>query len=263
MTHQSRDHLAAVVLAAGAGTRLRPLTHILPKALCPVNNVPLVDLALDRTCHVTDHVAVNVHHGREQMEKNLNGRAHLSIEEPEPLGTAGALGRLRDWIADRDVLVLNADSWHPDDLTGLLDGWDRKRVRLLTVHDPGRGDFGNQRFAGASLMPWREVALLQPEPSGLYATSWAPRAEEGRLELITSAAPFFDCGTIAEYHAANMAASGGENVVGPGADVQGEIERTVVWRDVHVAADEHLIDAIRPKDGMTVFATSVAANDGR
>jgi CTP:molybdopterin cytidylyltransferase MocA len=257
------DPLAAVILAAGAGTRLRPLTEILPKALCPINNVTLVDLALERAGHIASDIAVNVHHGRDLMQQHLAGRAHLSIEMPEPLGTAGALGKLRDWIDGRDVLVLNADSWHQDDLTELLEGWDREHVRLLTVHDPVRGDFGDRRFAGASLMPWDQVARLHSGPSGLHETCWVPLEEQGRLELVTSDVPFFDCGTIAEYHAANMAASGGENVVGPGAVVQGEIERTVLWRDVHVAADEHLIDAIRPKDGMTVIATSVAANDAR
>ena len=62
------DSLAAVVLAAGAGARLRPLTRIRPKALCPVANVPLVDGAIDRARHVTPSVAVNVHHGRALLE---------------------------------------------------------------------------------------------------------------------------------------------------------------------------------------------------
>jgi N-acetyl-alpha-D-muramate 1-phosphate uridylyltransferase len=263
VTRDKRDSLVAVVLAAGAGTRLRPLTHIVPKALCPINNVPLVDLALERASRVAGEVAVNVHHGRDQMEQHLRGRAHLSIEMPEPLGTAGALAKLRDWIDGRDVLVLNADSWHEDDLRGLLDGWDGERIRLLTVNDSARGDFGDKRFAGASVMPWSEVARIRPEPSGLYATSWAPLAAHGRLELIVSEVPFFDCGTLPGYHAANMAASGGENVIGPGAVVEGTIERTVLWRGVHVAAGEHLIDAIRPRDGMTLYATPVTASDAR
>jgi hypothetical protein len=66
--------------------------------------------------------------------------------------------------------------------------------------------------------------------------------------------PFFDCGTIADYHAANMAASGGHNVIGSGAIVDGTIERTVLWPGVHVASTEHLVDAIRPRNDMTLFA---------
>ena len=85
--------LAAVVLAAGAGTRLRPLTWLRPKALCPVENVPLVDFAIGWARAVTSAVAVNVHHGRQLMESHLSGRVHLSVEEPEVLGTAGGVAR--------------------------------------------------------------------------------------------------------------------------------------------------------------------------
>ena len=60
-------HLWATAVAAGAGMRLRPLTEILPKALRPVDNVPLVDLALRRAGPVVAELAVNVHHGRELM----------------------------------------------------------------------------------------------------------------------------------------------------------------------------------------------------
>src|SRR5256885_11177075 len=96
--------LAAVVLAAGAGARLRPLTDLVPKALCPVNNVPLIDMALERVRSVSEHVAVNVHYRRQQLERHLAGRGvHLSAEEPEALGTAGAIGNLRDWIDGRPL----------------------------------------------------------------------------------------------------------------------------------------------------------------
>jgi N-acetyl-alpha-D-muramate 1-phosphate uridylyltransferase len=243
--------------------RLRPMTSLLPKALCPVDNVPLVDLALSRAKRVTDDVAVNIHHGREQMEEHLAGRAHLSIEIPEALGTAGALGKLRGWIDGRNVLIVNADVWHEDDLSGLLAGWDRRKIRLLTVSDPIRGDFGGRRYCGAALMPWQEVARLEATRSGLYETSWAPADTDGRLELVDSEVPFFDCGTIVDYHAANMAASDGRNVIGPGATVEGEIERTVLWSGVRVASGERLIDAIRPRDDITLFATTAAVSDGR
>ncbi|OWY62614.1 hypothetical protein B7486_57495, partial [cyanobacterium TDX16] len=55
--------LAGLVLAAGAGQRLRPLTRLRPKPLCPVAHVPLVDLGLDRVAPHVGEVAVNVHHG--------------------------------------------------------------------------------------------------------------------------------------------------------------------------------------------------------
>lgn len=255
--------MAAVVLAAGAGTRLRPLTFIIPKALCPVDNIPLVDHALRRAAGVVDDIAVNVHHFRELMEQHLEGRAHLSIELPKPLGTAGALGNLRPWMDGRDVLVVNSNGWHRDELKGFVEGWDRERIRLLCVKDAARGDFGDLRHCGAALMPWSDVERLEPVVGGLYERSWAPADQDGRLELVVSEEPFFDCGTLVEYHAANMAASGGHNVIGSGAVVDGSIERTVLWPGVHVARDERLVDAVRPTNGMTLYAKSPEPADVR
>lgn len=250
---------AAVVLAAGAGQRLRPLTDILPKALCPVDNVALVDLALDRVRPLTTEVAVNVHHGRALLEAHLAGRAHVSVEEPDVLGTAGALGRLREWIDGRPTIVVNADAWHRFDISCLLDGWDGDRVRLLVVEDPARGDFGAWRHCGASLMPWPEVRRLPAVFAGLYETCWAPRRAEGRLELVPGVGPFFDCGTPGDYLAANLTASGGRSVVGEGARVDGELVRSVVWPGGVVRHDERLVECIRVGETLTVHAGGRAA----
>ena len=249
------NDLAAIVLAAGAGTRLRPLTLLRPKPLCPVNNVPLVDCALSRVAAVTDKVAVNVHHGRGLMEMHLAGRVHLSIEEGEALGTAGAVGHLREWIDDRAVMVVNGDSWHDAQLHELVDGWDGDTVRLLVVEDPERADFdGRWRFAGASLMPWSDARSLSARPSGLYEALWQQAREAGRLELVHAGGVFFDCGTPPEYLAANLYASGGESVVGAGADVGGSLERCVVWPFAVVRDGETLRECIRAGRDTTVPA---------
>jgi NDP-sugar pyrophosphorylase family protein len=241
-----------VVLAAGNGTRLRPLTDHRPKALCPVDNVPLVDLALARVTPYADEVAVNVHHMRAAVVEHLDGRVHLSIEEPVALGTAGAIGQLRPWLAGRPVLVVNADAWSTDDLSALVDGWDGQRVRLLVVADPERGDFGGWRFAGASLTPWSIASTLAAEPTGLYEVCWRREHEAARLDLVPTTAAFLDCGTPADYLAANMLASGGQSVVGEGAVVEGTLERSVVWPGGRVHAGEHLVDAVRVGADVTV-----------
>src|SRR5262249_27597218 len=155
----------------GRGTRLRPLTTLRPKAMCPVDNVPLVDLAIERAASLTSTVAVNVHHGRDLLEPHLDGRVHVSIEAAEALGTAGALGQLREWIAARPVLVVTADAWYAPavaDLHWLADGWDGEHMRLAVVPaGEYRPDFGRSRYAGAALLPWRDVSQLRAEPSGL------------------------------------------------------------------------------------------------
>lgn len=254
------EPLAAVVLAAGLGTRLRPLTDLRPKALCPVANVALVDLALDHVRAATGDVAVNVHAHRDQMLAHLAGAGvHISVEEPEPLGTAGALGRLRDWIAGRPVLVHNADAWHRGDLaSGLVDGWDGQRMRLLVVPAPvGAGDFGDRIYAGACLLPWDAVRRLGDEPSGLYEVLWRRAQSEGRLELADHRGPWFDTGTPATYLAANLAASGGESVIAPDARVGpgAVVVRSVVWPAAVVAPGERLVEQIRAPGGVTVAAS--------
>jgi NDP-sugar pyrophosphorylase family protein len=244
--------LVAVVLAAGAGRRLRPLTDVRPKALCPVNNVALVDHALARAETVATDIAVNVHHGRELMEQHLAGRTHLSVEEPEALGTAGALGLLRSWIDGRPVLVLNSDVWPRYHLSELVQGWDRARTRLLMVKGADGRGFGPLTYAGAALLPWSAVAGLEPTPTGLYEASWRSLAAAGQLDLVTTSRPFFDCGTPGEYLAANLAASGGSSVIGPGAIVHGEVLRSVVWPGGIVRAAERLVDSIRVGADLTV-----------
>ena len=243
--------IVGVVLAAGAGTRLRPLTDVRPKPLCPVDDVPLVDLALARLASVTAEQAVNVHHGRAAMEEHLAGRpVHVSIEEPIALGTAGALGALRPWIDGRPVAVVNADGWSPDGLAELTAGWDGDRVRLLLAHDDHLR--ATSRVV-ASLMPWAAVAPLEAEPSGLFEECWGPWADRGAVEVVRHDGPFIDCGTPADYLAANLAASGGASVVGAGADVRGRLLRSVVWPRASVAAGETLVDAIRADARVTVL----------
>lgn len=242
--------LAGVVLAAGAGTRLRPLTDVRPKALCTVGGRPLLDLALERIRPYVGELAVNVHHHAGQMLAALAGRdVHVSHEEGEALGTAGALGRLRGWLDGRAVLVTNADAWYPAGAGGvladLLRGWDGTRPRLLCVPADGTADFGDLRYVGTALLPWEAVRDLAAEPSGLYEVSWAGLHAAGRLDLVCADLGAVDCGTPADYLRANLASSGGRPVVEEGAVVEGELVRSVVWAGEVVAAGERLVDAVR------------------
>jgi NDP-sugar pyrophosphorylase family protein len=241
-----------VVLAAGLGTRLRPLTQLRPKALCPVAGVPLVDHALARLTSYTGtgpaHLAVNAHHHAARLADHLADRVHLSVEEPEELGTAGALGALRQWIAGRDVFVTNADAWLRGDLDVLVDGWDRSSCRLLGIDSGRPADFGTMRYVGACLLPWAMVRQLTDEPSGLYEVLWRQAECEGRLEVVPFAGTAIDCGTPADYLTANLDASGGRSVVGEGAVVEGRIERCVVWDGAWVGRDERLVEVVRAGD---------------
>ncbi|MFI9527433.1 nucleotidyltransferase family protein [Micromonospora rosaria] len=275
--------ICAVVLAAGAGTRLRPLTDRLPKALCPVGNEPLLDRALDRLAGLgltgRDRVAVNACYLGDQVVERVGDRAHRSVEPGDPLGTAGGIGNLRDWIAGRGVLVGNADAYLADpaappgpDLAALLDGWDGDTVRLLgqPAPDPTEpGTFDGHRFVGFSLLPWRLVRDLPPTFGDLVRAVWRPAEAAGTLTVVPYPGTFYDTGTPADYLAANLHAAGDGNlvhptasvsgrchraVVGAGAVVRGTVTRSVLWPGTEVHTGEHLVDVVRTADGLTVPA---------
>ena len=178
-----RTGLAGVVLAAGRGERLRPLTDIRPKPLCPIANRPMLDYALDRLAAVVGqgptNLAVNAHWLADRVADHVGERAHLSIEQPVALGTAGALGALHDWLDGRDVLLTNADSYLTGGLDPLTDGWDGQRIRLLGKETHRASDFGTVRYVGTCLLPWAVVAPLEAVPSGLYELVWRSAAARG------------------------------------------------------------------------------------
>jgi NDP-sugar pyrophosphorylase family protein len=250
------DSLAGVCLAAGAGTRLRPLTDLLPKPLCPVGNRPLLDWAMEALSGATSDLAVNVCHHPDRMLAHLAARhpsVHVSLEEPPALGTAGAIGRLRPWLDGRAALVVNADTWHRVDLRQFVHDWDGERVRLLT---PTAGPFGPGSGVVASLLPRWAVDRCAPEPSGLWEQVWSPAIDAGRAETVHVAegdGPVVDCGTPSDYLRANLIVSGGESVIGEGAVVEGAVDRCVVWPGSVVGPGEHLVEVIRA-DGLTVPA---------
>jgi MurNAc alpha-1-phosphate uridylyltransferase len=193
--------LAALVLAAGRGERLRPLTDTTPKPLLDVGGVSLLDGALARVGAAVPltpaDVAVNAHWLADQIVAAVGGRAHVSVETPVALGTAGAVGAVREWLAGRDVLIANADTWFggPVDVRRFADGWDRGKPRLLVVADDIRPDFeARWRFAGLSLLPAQVAAGLEPEPSGLYEAVW----RRVPVELVPTEVEVIDCGTPAD-----------------------------------------------------------------
>jgi mannose-1-phosphate guanylyltransferase/MurNAc alpha-1-phosphate uridylyltransferase len=266
-----RPKIAAVVLAAGEGRRLAPLSLVRPKPLCPVGGRALLDLALDRVEALGADPAVNLHHRAEEVRTHLEAsgrRVHLSLERPRALGTAGALGALRGWVDGRALVVVNADTWVPGGLAALLEGWDGDRVRVM-VHGGAR--FGPRVGVVASVVPWPEVAGLEAEPSGLYEVLWRPRHAEGRLEVVGHDGAVVDCGTPVDYLTANLAAASfaggrvigagatvapgaldGAAVVGESAVVEGRVRDSVVWAGCTVGPEEVLDRSVRASAEITV-----------
>ncbi|WP_433377252.1 nucleotidyltransferase family protein [Actinoplanes sp. CA-142083] len=268
--------VCGLILAAGEGQRLRPLTELLPKALCPVGNVPLLDRALTRVRNLGLDVAVNAAYLADRIVRHVGDRAHLSVEPDGPLGTAGGVARLKSWIDGRGVLIGNADGYLSDpardpgkDIAAILDGWSGDTVRMLTQPlPPGQtGGFANHKFAGFSLLPWRYVEDLPDNHGDLVRAAWRPAEAAGELELVNFEGVYIDTGTPADYLRANLHAANGRTLIDPTAEIVGPVSeavigsnarvlggatRAVVWPDALIEPGEFLENAIRAPGGLTV-----------
>lgn len=131
--------MKAVIFAAGLGTRLRPLTNTIPKALVPVNGVPLLQIAIQKLLqHGITDLVINVHHFADQIESFLNQHHHfgaqiqISDERAQVLETGGGLNKAKEWLKEEDFLVLNADVVSNIDLSALID-FHRKHQPIATL----------------------------------------------------------------------------------------------------------------------------------
>jgi NDP-sugar pyrophosphorylase family protein len=108
--------MKAMVLAAGQGTRLRPVTDGKPKALVPVAGRPMIEYALLLLRYYGIHeIIINLHHFGEQIEKHLGDGRRLGLEicysiERELLGTGGGLLKARPFLQDEAFIVINTDA---------------------------------------------------------------------------------------------------------------------------------------------------------
>lgn len=135
--------MEAVILAGGLGTRLRPLTSTLSKPLVPVANVPIVRRIVDRLPRDVTRVIVTASHKvdaiRVYFEAHDVGRDVVVREEPEPLGTAGALRNVRHDVTGT-FLAMNGDVLSSLDHAALLSFHREKRglasLALWKVRDP-------------------------------------------------------------------------------------------------------------------------------
>lgn len=148
----------AMVLAAGLGTRMRPLTDTRPKALVPVAGRALIDRVLDvlKAAGVTRAV-VNVHHFAEQMVSHLSARTDLKIlfsdERDELLDSGGGIQNARPLLGEEPFFIANIDSlWIEGEtpaLEALKAAWDPERMDLLLLlvrRGAGIGFEGPQGF---------------------------------------------------------------------------------------------------------------------
>jgi len=127
---------SAMVLAAGLGTRLRPVTETIPKPLVEINGRPLIDYALDRLASAgVERVVVNVHYKARMMAAHLARRDHPKIElseEAELLDTGGGVAQALPLLGEA-FFVVNGDVFW-------LDSEDPALLRLAAAFDPAAMD---------------------------------------------------------------------------------------------------------------------------
>ena len=202
----------AMVMAAGLGTRMKPLTDDRPKALVEVGGKALIDHVLDRLADAgVERAVVNLHAFADRLEAHLRRRAHpridFSDERGQLLETGGGLKHARPLLGDDPIFVANIDSvWTeggPPALGELAAGWDPATMdaRLLLTSTPeamgfdGPGDFFLEpdgrlrRRASAPTAPYAYIGMQILKPQiidgeapgafSLYPT-WARLITEGR-----------------------------------------------------------------------------------
>jgi NDP-sugar pyrophosphorylase family protein len=212
---------AAVIgfcLAAGAGTRLLPLTRTIPKPLLAPAGRPLIDLATEALQAAgATRVVVNAHHGADRLVARLADRPGVEVVvEPELLGTGGGLvnaarlGLLGD--GDDPVLVTAADHVvDPADLAALTAELDRSDAPMAVglvaaaadpyrlhlqggrvARDPG----GRWESAGAYAIRAGRLCDLEPGPATLFGRVLGPLLAEGQVAGLPFQGAMADAGTL-------------------------------------------------------------------
>jgi MurNAc alpha-1-phosphate uridylyltransferase len=204
----------AMVLAAGLGTRMRPLTDERPKALVPVAGKALIDHVLDRLRDAgVERAVVNVHHFADQMETHLAARRDIEVlisdERAALLDSGGGIRHAADKLGRDPIFVANIDSlWIEGErpaLEMLKAAWDPARMDILLLlvkRGQGIGFEGPQGFfrddegrlthsvAAEPPTPFANIgfAILKPEvlddqPEGAFSIIpvWRRLQAEGRL----------------------------------------------------------------------------------
>lgn len=218
----------AMLMAAGLGKRMRPLTATRPKPLVRVAGKALIDHALDRLHEAgITRAVVNVHYLADQLTAHLNGRSGtpeilISDERDRLLETGGGLMKAAPLLGDAPFLCANSDNLWIDGPVNSIDLlasiWDDARMDALLLLVPharahchtGPGDFhmdgmGRLRrrrgnlvapfvFTGVHILSPR---LLRDPPGDVFSTNvfWNRAMEQGRLFGASHQGLWFDVGT--------------------------------------------------------------------
>jgi len=265
---------SALILAAGFGTRLRPLTLELPKPAVPVGDRPLLAhvAASCRDAGLWPLVA-NVHHEHQKISSIIEefGLDVRVVVEPEIRGTAGGVAGARALLGEGPVLVWNADILTQAPVAALLELARARDAQVLAVspRPAGQGTvgldeagsvvrlrgrvFGSEKqggdYVGVMALGAGVVARL-PERGCLFGDVALPLLEQGgRVWTVRSPAAWSDLGDLAEYVSANLRwldEQRGGSWLGPGARVADAVTltRSLIGAGAQVSGSGELREVI-------------------
>ena len=166
--------MKAMILAAGFGTRLKPLTNELPKPLFPVLNRPILEHAIHfLKSQGIREIAINLHHQPEKIinyfgdGKSFGVNLHFSKEE-EILGTAGGIKNCESFLKDETFLVINSDVLADVNLKDVLNFHKEKNSKLtLVVRKVGEAEKYKsiQRVEEGRIVHFLGHSIKNPEPT--------------------------------------------------------------------------------------------------
>lgn len=259
--------MKAMILAAGYGTRLRPLTYVVPKPMVPLLNRPLVGWAVETFLREDIHdIIINLHHLPKPIESHLIERygeevTFLFSEEEDILGTGGAVRRVRDLLKDdEEFFLVNGDTVQFPNYPSMREALrSQNAIAALQLRHPPAGDrftpvwfddgrvsgFGKGTgealmFAGAHLISTRVFQYMpETEVFGIVDQVYQPLLNSGRepVAAVLDDEYWFDVGTPQRYLTASRellaATVRGELHVARGSRLHGD---SVVSETAHVAA---------------------------
>lgn len=247
--------MKAMILAAGYGTRLRPITYTIPKPMVPLNGRPLIGSLVDTlmSAGVRD-VIVNLHHIPQAIERYLLAAfpdIHFEFSfEPKILGTAGGVRKVRGLLErEEDFFLLNGDTYQSPPYDDLREARrERDALSALTLRHPPPGDrytavweedgvvtgYGKGRgeslmFSGSHCVSSRVFRYIPDrDVSDITGDVYQPLVESGAetIAAVVDDNPlWFDVGTPQRYlRAARMLG----NTIGKSV-VEGEVIDSVIW----------------------------------
>jgi N-acetyl-alpha-D-muramate 1-phosphate uridylyltransferase len=216
----------AMVLAAGYGTRLKPLTDRMPKPLVPVAGKPMIEYALDKLrAYGIREIIINVSHLKEQLTVYLSAFNDLTIkisEEAEPLETGGGLKKALPLLGSDPFFTINSDILWTDESESALDRltryWDDAKMDFLLLTQPKAKAFGHDKgedhlfIKRDNTIDWNEqaapyiiagIGILHPRvlvnaPDGKFTVKilWREALKQNRLACLPHQGQWFQTGTI-------------------------------------------------------------------